>query len=191
MRTLQLHQPAAVPAGAVPGRAHGGRGAPAELNVAPASDILVVTASSDGARQLRARNGAGAALGQGPQRGQPDDQPEPRRCEKGGWKSTLARKRCIIPIDGFYEWQDPGQRPAQAALLHHPGLQPARPGRAWATWRDPDGGEELFTRTILTTAANDLMESVHHRMPVILLPEAWDAWARPREHRHRGSWPSC
>jgi putative SOS response-associated peptidase YedK len=50
----------------------------------------------------------------------------------------------------------------------------------WATWRDPEGdGEELWTCTILTTTANKLMGSVHHRMPVILLPEAWDAWLDP------------
>jgi putative SOS response-associated peptidase YedK len=100
--------------------------------------------------------------------------------EKKGWKSTLARKRCIIPIDGFYEWQDQGKgQRKQPFYITSRDFSPLALAGLWATWRDPDGGEELFTCTILTTSANDLMESVHHRMPVILTPEDWDAWLDP------------
>jgi putative SOS response-associated peptidase YedK len=101
--------------------------------------------------------------------------------EKKGWKSTLARKRCIIPIDGFYEWQDQGKgERKQPFYITSRDFSPLALAGLWATWRDPgDSGEELFTCTILTTSANDLMESVHHRMPVILAPEDWDAWLDP------------
>jgi putative SOS response-associated peptidase YedK len=148
-------------------------------NVAPASDILVVTASDDGARQLRElrwglvprwakdRSGANRMI---------NLRAETVR-EKKGWKSTLARRRCIIPIDGFYEWQDQGKgQRKQPFYITSRDFSPLALAGLWATWRDPESGEELFTCTILTTSANDLMESVHHRMPVILAPEDWDAW---------------
>jgi putative SOS response-associated peptidase YedK len=150
-------------------------------NVAPASDILVVT-SSDGARQLRALkwglvprwakdpSGANRMI---------NLRAETVR-EKKGWKSTLARKRCIIPIDGFYEWQDQGKgQRKQPFYITGRDFSPLALAGLWSTWRDPESGEELFTCTILTTSANDLMGSVHHRMPVILLPDDWDAWLDP------------
>jgi putative SOS response-associated peptidase YedK len=100
--------------------------------------------------------------------------------EKKGWKSTLARRRCIIPIDGFYEWQDQGKgQRKQPFYITSRDFTPLALAGLWATWRDPDSGEELFTCTILTTSANDLMEPVHHRMPVILAPEDWDSWLDP------------
>ena len=151
-------------------------------NVAPASEILVVTASSDGARQLRALkwglvprwakdpSGANRMI---------NLRAETVR-EKKGWKSTLARKRCIIPIDGFYEWLDQGKgQRKQPYYITSRDFSPLALAGLWATWRDPESGEELFTCTILTTSANDLMESVHHRMPVILAPEDWDTWLDP------------
>ena len=151
-------------------------------NVAPASDILVVTASADGARQLRAlRWGLVPRWAKDPSGASKmiNLRAETVR-EKKGWKSTLARKRCIIPIDGFYEWQDQGKgQRKQPFYITSRDFSPLALAGLWATWRDPEGGEELFTCTILTTSANDLMESVHHRMPVILLPEAWDAWLDP------------
>ena len=100
--------------------------------------------------------------------------------EKKSWKGSLARKRCIIPIDGFYEWQDQGKgQRKQPFYITSRDFSPLALAGLWATWRDPESGEELFTCTILTTSANDLMESVHHRMPVILAPEDWDTWLDP------------
>ena len=151
-------------------------------NVAPASDILVVTASPDGARQLRAlRWGLVPRWAKDPSGANKmiNLRAETVR-EKKGWKSTLARKRCIIPIDGFYEWQDQGKgQRKQPFYITSRDFTPLALAGLWATWRDPDGGEELFTCTILTTSANDLMGPVHHRMPVILAPEDWDTWLDP------------
>jgi putative SOS response-associated peptidase YedK len=157
-------------------------------NVAPASDILVVTASSDGVRQLRAlRWGLVPRWAKDPSGANRmiNLRAETVR-EKKGWRSTLARKRCIIPIDGFYEWQDQGKgKRKQPFYITSRDLSPLALAGLWATWRDPaakdqpDGDDELWTCTILTTSANKLMDSVHHRMPVILPPEAWDAWLDP------------
>jgi putative SOS response-associated peptidase YedK len=151
-------------------------------NVAPASDILVVTASEDGARQLRAlRWGLVPRWAKDPSGANRmiNLRAETVR-EKKGWKSTLARKRCIIPIDGFYEWQDQGKgQRKQPFYITSRDLTPLALAGLWATWRDPESGEELFTCTILTTSANDLMEPVHHRMPVILPLGTWDSWLDP------------
>jgi putative SOS response-associated peptidase YedK len=153
-------------------------------NVAPASDILVVVASSDGARELRAlRWGLVPRWAKDPKgRNKMINLRAETVREKKGWKSTLARKRCIIPIDGFYEWQDQGKgRRKQPFYITSRDGKPLALAGLWATWRDPaaDDGDELWTCTILTTSANELMGSVHHRMPVILPPEAWDAWLDP------------
>jgi putative SOS response-associated peptidase YedK len=162
-------------------------------NVAPASDILVVVAGSDGARQLRAlRWGLVPRWAKDPSGANRmiNLRAETVR-EKKGWKSTLARKRCIIHIDGFYEWQDQGKgKRKQPFYITSRDFSPLALAGLWATWRDPaekekekagdgDGGDELWTCTILTTSANKLMGSVHERMPVILPPEAWDAWLDP------------
>jgi putative SOS response-associated peptidase YedK len=161
-------------------------------NVAPASDILVVVAGSDGARQLRAlRWGLVPRWAKDPSGANRmiNLRAETVR-EKKGWKSTLARKRCIIPIDGFYEWQDQGKgKRKQPFYITSRDFSPLALAGLWATWRDPaekeekagdgDGGDELWTCTILTTSANKLMGSVHERMPVILPPESWDAWLDP------------
>ena len=155
-------------------------------NVAPASDILVVMASSDGARQLRAlRWGLVPRWAKDPKAANRmiNLRAETVR-EKPSWKSSLTRRRCIIPIDGFYEWQDQGKgRRKQPFYITARDGQPLALAGLWATWHDPaaesDGDGELWTCTILTTAANQLMGSVHHRMPVILPPDAWDAWLDP------------
>jgi putative SOS response-associated peptidase YedK len=151
-------------------------------NVAPASNILVVVAGDDGARQLRElRWGLVPRWSKDPKSGSRmiNLRAETVR-EKPTWKRTLGSKRCIIPIDGFYEWQDQGKgKRKQPFYITARDGQPLALGGLWATWRDPDSGDELWTCTILTTTANKLMASVHHRMPVILLPESWDAWLDP------------
>ena len=151
-------------------------------NVAPASDILVVVAGKDGARQLRElRWGLVPRWAKDPKSGNRmiNMRAETVR-EKPTWQRTLAQKRCIIPIDGFYEWQDQGKgRRKQPFYIAARDEQPLALAGLWATWRDPDSDDELWSCTILTTSANKLMRSVHHRMPVILLPESWDAWLDP------------
>jgi len=96
---------------------------------------------------------------------------------KPSFRAPFRRSRCIIPADGFYEWQArPGAakqpfciRAAGGALLGFAGL--------WDRWEGPDGC--LDTCTILTTAANALMAPIHDRMPVILMPADYAAWLDP------------
>ena len=86
--------------------------------------------------------------------------------EKPAFKRLLAHRRCVLPADGFYEWDKAGGtrqpylfRRADGDLLGFAGL--------WDDWLSPDGSS-LLTCTILTTAANDTVGAIHDRMPVIL-----------------------
>jgi putative SOS response-associated peptidase YedK len=166
-------------------------------NVTPASDVLVIMAGSDGARQLRTlRWGLVPKWAKDPSGGARmiNLRAESVR-EKKSWKSSLARRRCIIPIDGFYEWQDMGKgQKKQPIYVTAREPQPLALAGLWDTWHGPAPGKEaeggrpggagtadgdLQTCTILTTTPNRLLSSVHHRMPVILPPETWDAWLDP------------
>jgi putative SOS response-associated peptidase YedK len=97
--------------------------------------------------------------------------------DKPAFRGPFLRSRCILPADAFYEWQarsGGGKQPyairdAQGRLLAFAGL--------WDRWEGPDGA--LDTCTILTTAANAAMASIHDRMPVILAPEAYGRWLDP------------
>lgn len=96
--------------------------------------------------------------------------------EKPSFRRAFDRRRCIIPADGFYEWRKDGKRKIPMRFRLRDGRPFAFAG-LWEAWRPPGGeGETLFTCTILTTAANELVQPVHDRMPVILTQEALDLW---------------
>lgn len=94
--------------------------------------------------------------------------------EKPSFREAFKKRRCIIPADGFYEWQRTGsqKRPfyfklKDDRLFGFAGL--------WAKWLTPDG-ETLETCSILTTEANEVLRPVHERMPVILPPDSYELW---------------
>jgi putative SOS response-associated peptidase YedK len=93
---------------------------------------------------------------------------------KPAFREAFRRRRCLVPIDGFYEWQKrDGDKQPYAVALADRGLM-ALAG-LWENWRSPEG-EWLRSFTIVTTAANDLLAPLHDRMPVILDPPAWPVW---------------
>jgi putative SOS response-associated peptidase YedK len=99
--------------------------------------------------------------------------------EKNAYKAALKKRRCIIPADGFYEWQKvAGQKAKQPFFIHRPDGEPYAFAGLWETWKGPDGkGDEVLRScTIITTTPNSEMAKIHDRMPVILPPEAWDTW---------------
>lgn len=103
--------------------------------------------------------------------------------EKNSYKRPFARKRCIIPADGFYEWKKvEGQKRKQPMYMTTIDESPFAFAGLWEVWKDKnnlddDGGPlELYSCTIITGEPNEKVAEVHDRMPVMLPPDAWDAW---------------
>ena len=94
---------------------------------------------------------------------------------KPAFRDSLRRKRCLIPADGFYEWEpkQDGRRPHYVTLASG---EPMMFAGIWAAWRDPESDDWMRSCAIITTAANRRLSGIHTRMPVILEPESWDMW---------------
>lgn len=99
--------------------------------------------------------------------------------EKPAFRDAFARRRCLLPADGFYEWraEDGGKQPY---YLRMPGDEPFAFAGIWERWRARDGAGEtarsVESCAILTTDAAPAIADLHDRMPVILPLEAYDLW---------------
>jgi len=98
--------------------------------------------------------------------------------EKPAFQDALSRRRCLVPADGFYEWNRFG-RDRQPYCFEGEGRKPFAFAGLWDRWQMP-GGIALETFTILTTTPNSLLSDVRDRMPVILPPENYDLWLNPQ-----------
>jgi putative SOS response-associated peptidase YedK len=99
--------------------------------------------------------------------------------QKPSFRSAFKRRRCLILADGFYEWTGPkgNRRPVYLTL---PEDTPFAFAGLWETWGDKGRVDAPYTScTILTRAASAAVRPVHHRMPVILAPDAYAAWLDP------------
>lgn len=95
--------------------------------------------------------------------------------DKPSFRDAFRYRRCLLPADGFYEWQAAGKGPKQP---YHVRLKSGRPfamAGIWEHWQTAEGSE-LETCAIVTTEANEVLKPIHHRMPVILAPEDFEAW---------------
>jgi putative SOS response-associated peptidase YedK len=101
--------------------------------------------------------------------------------EKPAFRTALQRRRCIIPADGFYEWQrmPTGRTPY---FIHRDDGLPLAFAGLWEGWQQPDGSW-LRTCAIITGAAAGAMADLHPRMPIVLPPDAWDPWLSREERR--------
>jgi len=97
--------------------------------------------------------------------------------QKPSFKRAFEQRRCIIPADGFYEWRKEGRAKIPMRFRLRGGRVFAFAGLWESNTRVAD--EPLFTCTILTTTANELVGKIHDRMPVILTGEAIDMWLDP------------
>ncbi len=97
--------------------------------------------------------------------------------EKPSFRVAFRKRRCLVIVTGFYEWQVQG-RSKQPMWI---GLKSQRPfafAGLWEHWQPP-GGTGIKSCTILTTEPNELMRPIHNRMPVILPPASYDQWLDP------------
>ena len=97
---------------------------------------------------------------------------------KPSFKNAFKKRRCLIPADGFYEWKGP-KGSKQPVFITLTDGEPFGFAGLWEIWDDKGKAEEpLYTCTIITTEAGSVMKDIHHRMPVILKPEAFEEWIK-------------
>ena len=95
--------------------------------------------------------------------------------EKPSFRDAYRKRRCLILADGFYEWQKgaDGKTPYFISLADG---QPFAFAGIWEHWKSKESDESLQTAAIITTAANEFMSTLHHRMPVVLRPDLAATW---------------
>ncbi|MEU7429250.1 SOS response-associated peptidase [Streptomyces sp. NPDC040750] len=113
--------------------------------------------------------------------------------EKPAFRRAFLKRRCLLPADGFYEWQ-PGRDPATGKARKQPNFIHPEDGQVMALaglyeyWRDPavsqddDPAAWLMSCTIITTEATDAAGHVHPRMPLALTEDHYEAWLDPTHH---------
>jgi putative SOS response-associated peptidase YedK len=103
--------------------------------------------------------------------------------EKPSFRNAYKRRRCLILADGFFEWkQHPNGRGKMPMYIRMTSAKPFAFAGLWEIWSPPDGSQ-IRSCTIITTQPNELMQSIHNRMPVILPPEAYLEWLSPEERK--------
>ena len=158
-------------------------------NVAPTNDIYAVVAGPDGAPRLEVFHwGLIPVWAKERKLGQKMINARSETlASKPAFKGVFKKHRCIIPMDGFYEWQagQPGGpvtkagKPAkQPMFIQRLDGEPLAVAGLWSAWKDPaaEGDEWLHTASVVTTSANATMAPIHDRMPVILPESAWATW---------------
>lgn len=98
---------------------------------------------------------------------------------KPAFRAAFKQRRCLVPADGFYEWQKVGSKKQPFYFLPLNDWPFAFAG-LWESWHKDDLAIESFT--ILTTEANEMVRPLHERMPVILAPEDFALWLDPQMH---------
>lgn len=162
-------------------------------NVAPTNTVYAVVPENDGAPHVRtlhwglvphwAKDTKGA--------GRMINARAETLAEKPTFKGLLTSRRCLVPMDGFYEWrtdapttESRGKPVKQPFYIHRADGKPLAAAGLWTVWRDKAAGNdaaELRSVTIVTTGANRMMASLHDRMPVFLERDEWSRWLDPSE----------
>jgi putative SOS response-associated peptidase YedK len=99
--------------------------------------------------------------------------------EEPSFRNLVSEHRCVLPIQGFYEWQNlPSETKKPRKQAHYISRVDERPmtlAGLWTIWKQPDSSL-LRTCTIITTEANEKLSPIHHRMPVILERDSVEIW---------------
>ena len=106
---------------------------------------------------------------------------------KPAFRAAFARRRCLLPADGYYEWYKPGsdaKAAKQPYYIHRADGGPLAFAGLYELWRDRAGPDDhpdawLWTATIITTSAPDELGRIHDRMPMVISPDKWADWLDP------------
>lgn len=149
-------------------------------NIAPTQLVPAVVAAESGARVPRIMHWGlipswadGPAIGNRMINARAETAPE-----KPAFRGAFKSRRCLLPADGFYEWQKLEKRKQPHCIRLKSGAVFAFAG-LWDRWKSPEG-EVVESCTILTTDANDVVRALHDRMPVILAAGDYALWLDPK-----------
>ena len=165
---------------------------PPDYNVAPTKSVYAVLDRPEGARQLRVVTwGLVPFWAKEPKIGNRMINARVETlAEKPAYRQAFAKRRCILPADGYYEWYTTQQRGKSGKPLKQPFFIRPTDGSSLAMaglyeiWRDPDKQEDdptrfLWTCTVITTRAEDDLGQIHDRMPMTVERDTWAAWLDP------------
>ncbi len=161
---------------------------PPSWNVAPTDPVRVVVERERETRSLRvARWGLVPGWAKEPSVGSRMINARVETLEqKPAFRKALLARRCIVPAEGYYEWQRverDGKPAKQPYWIHAPDGAPLALAGLYEFWRDPDRADDDPQRWLVTTAIvtgdAGLLGSIHDRRPVMLAPDRWDAWLDP------------
>ncbi|MEY2591472.1 MAG: hypothetical protein QOJ67_3456 [Acidimicrobiaceae bacterium] len=154
------------------------------FNVAPTDEVYAVATTTGGTRRLGAfRWGLVPFWAKDPSVGSRMINARAESIlDKPAFRRPLERKRCIVPADGFYEWEAiDGQKAKQPWYVRRADGDALAFAGLWESWRPVKGSDDgrIVSCTIITTDANDAVRPIHDRMPVVLPPSAWAGWLDP------------
>ncbi|MFY0759416.1 SOS response-associated peptidase [Metabacillus dongyingensis] len=100
--------------------------------------------------------------------------------DKPSFRHAFRNKRCLVLADSFFEWKrhENGKTPMRIKMKSD---EPFGMAGLWESWKSPNG-KTIYSCTVITTEPNELMSSIHDRMPVILKPEDEASWLDPSNH---------
>ena len=157
--------------------AHGSANLKPRYNIAPTQFIAGIREDQDGNRELAEfRWGLVPFWAKDPSIGNRMINARAETvAEKPSFRNAYRKRRCLILADGFYEWHTEGGVKVPYYISLKSGAPFAFAG-LWENWESKESGESLQTATIVTTAANEFLAKLHHRMPVVLETDGADCW---------------
>lgn len=149
---------------------------PARYNIAPGQQIPIVRAAKDDRELVMAEWGLVPSW----MKRKPSAKPminarSETIAEKPSFRAAFARRRCLVPANGFYEWQK-GEHGKTPMLIHLDGCELFAFAGIWEAWWGPDGDQLLETVAIVTRSAYPIIAPVHERMPVMLAAADISLW---------------
>lgn len=152
------------------------------FNVAPTDQAAVVVQREDRRAVVRYQWGFQPSWVTAGKDGRPPQRPFNARAESlatsGLFRDAFRRRRCLVPVDGFYEWRLEGKAKTPMRI-HDPADGLLALAGLWTGRQDELSGEWIRSFTIVTTRPNEFMASIHDRMPVVVPPDAWELWLDP------------
>ncbi len=146
-------------------------------NIAPTQDIAAIRTADNGERELSAFRwglvpfwAKDIAIGNRMINARAETV-----AEKPSFRAAYKRRRCLILADGFYEWHRTGDVKTPYFISPASG-EPFAFAGLWEHWEDKQSGEIVQSAAIITTEANPFMQTLHHRMPIVLGPATADRW---------------